>query len=360
MAQNTCCGNDPGPNTGKNLSSLKNKSIVLWKDTPAGKIPIVSAKLSLGDRLGGWRVRWRFNRDNYRVRPGLYGVGEPDKTSPVFVSANYKFSFDALRKELSDIDAWVLVIDTKGINVWCAAGKGTFGTKELIARIINHNLAGLVSHRNVILPQLGAVGVSAHKVTSFTKFKVIYGPVKAEDIPAFLKNNYKKTEEMKLVPFGWKDRLIIVPAELVESFLPALAVLAVISIFYFIQRHSLNPDIMKSLVPFIGSIITGAALVPLFLPFIPGRSFAWKGFLIGLLWALISILIYSRSLVYSLFLLLTLPPISSFIALNFTGATTFTSQTGVKKEMRYAIPYYIVSIGLGLIVKTVSLFIPNI
>ena len=72
---------------------------------------------------------------DYRVEPGLYAVGSPTADSPVLVSANYKMSFDRLRSALPGVDAWILVLDTKGINVWCAAGKGTFGTDELVRRI---------------------------------------------------------------------------------------------------------------------------------------------------------------------------------------------------------------------------------
>ena len=85
-------------------------------------------------------------------------MGSPSPDSPVLVSANYKLSFDVLRRSLAGIDAWILVLDTKGINVWCAAGKGTFGTEELLRRIAAVRLGEVVSHRRLVLPQLGAPG----------------------------------------------------------------------------------------------------------------------------------------------------------------------------------------------------------
>ncbi len=105
-------------------------------------------------RIGAFRM-------NYAVTPGLYAVGDPTKDSDVFVTANYKLTFDILRRELKGMNAWILVLDTKSINVWCAAGKGTFGTDELIKRIAEAKLETVVSHRRIILPQLGAVGVNA-------------------------------------------------------------------------------------------------------------------------------------------------------------------------------------------------------
>ena len=74
---------------------------------------------TIGARLG-------LNRSTYLITPGLYCTGQPTPASPVVVTANYKLSFDALRKELSGESVWILVLDTRGINIWCAAGKGTF------------------------------------------------------------------------------------------------------------------------------------------------------------------------------------------------------------------------------------------
>jgi hypothetical protein len=100
-------------------------------DTPVRVVPRVDTRLRPTDHLGTWRVRWGIGRMRYRVDPGLYAVGQPTPDSPVLVFANYKMSFDGLRSQLAGVDAWVLVLDTQGVNVWCAAGKGTFGTKWL-------------------------------------------------------------------------------------------------------------------------------------------------------------------------------------------------------------------------------------
>jgi hypothetical protein len=104
----------------------------------------------------------------------------------------------------------------------------------------------------------------------------------------------------------------------------------------------------------------GSVAVPLLLPWIPGRSFAWKGLLTGILWSIIFTYAFSYSPAGILFFLLIMPPVSSYLALNFTGATTYTSQSGVKKEMRYALPYYFVSFGAGLILGIASLLFTDI
>jgi CO dehydrogenase/acetyl-CoA synthase gamma subunit (corrinoid Fe-S protein) len=129
------------------------------------------------------QARWGFRRGHHRVTPGLYALGKPAANAPVFVTANYTLSFDALRSALTEMNAYILVLDTQGINVWCAAGKGTFGTAELIKRIEACRLNEVVTTRILILPQLGAPGVAAHEVKRHTGFRVEYGPIRAEDLP---------------------------------------------------------------------------------------------------------------------------------------------------------------------------------
>lgn len=68
-------------------------------NTPRGNVPVVSTVLNIKDLLGMWKVRWGIGRMNYKINPGLYAVGKPDNTSPVLVSANYKLTFDVLRRE---------------------------------------------------------------------------------------------------------------------------------------------------------------------------------------------------------------------------------------------------------------------
>src|SRR5664279_5702867 len=143
---------------------MKNSFLIGKVATHDAVIPLISTRININDFLGAVMVRWGINRDKYRVIPGLYAVGTPDADCDVFVTANYKLSFDALRKSLSGINGWILVLDTKGVNVWCAAGKGTFGTKELVSRIKLTSLEKIVNHKRLILPQLGATGVAAHKV----------------------------------------------------------------------------------------------------------------------------------------------------------------------------------------------------
>jgi len=328
--------------------------------TDAGLVPQVSTKLVADDILGAWKVRWGINRMNYKINPGIYAVGTPDKDSTVLVTANYKLTFDALRRELQGLNAWILVLDTKGINVWCAAGKGTFGTKELINRISKTKLSQIVTHKNLILPQLGGPGVSAHEITKHTGFKVVYGPVRARDIKEFIKSGMKATDEMRAVKFNTYDRLVLTPMELVGTFKISLIIFGIL---FLLNLVALIPFGIVDFYAYAGALFTGCVLTPVLLPWIPGRAFAWKGWLLGFIWAVaVNILngwpeTPSYSLIRAIGYLLILPSVSSFYAMNFTGSSTYTSLSGVLKEMKIAVPVIIISISTGIILVLLNIFI---
>lgn len=324
------------------------------------KIIPTSAELTFSDILGTWKARWGIGRMTYKVEPGLYSIGKPDKNSPVLVSANYKMSFDSLRKELLGLDAWILVLDTKGINVWCAAGKGTFGTQEIVNRIAIVQLEKVVSHNTIIVPQLGAPGISAHEVTKFSGFKVVYGPVRAKDLKEFLNLGMKAAPEMRTVKFSAYDRLVLTPIELVGTLKKSLMIFGVL---FLLNLLGLGPFGIEDFYAYIGAVIVGCVLTPLLLPWIPGRAFAWKGWLLGFIWVVIVNIINGWTTVpqYSalraLGYLLVLPAVSAYLAMNFTGSSTYTSFSGVLKEMRKAVPAIIISIVLGIILLLADSFI---
>jgi hypothetical protein len=317
--------------------------------TKSGEVEIATNNWSFNDYLGAILVRMGFMRMNYAVKPGLYAIGKPNDTSPVFVSANYKLSFDILRRDLSGIDGWILVIDTKGVNVWCAAGKGTFGTKEIVARVISTGLSEIVSHRNLIVPQLGAPGVSAFKVLLFSAFKVIYGPVRSADIKKFMANGMKADSKMRKINFGLRDRLTVSVLELVialEKLIPFSIALVVV---YALAAggFSLKTGLTKSLLPLSAlllAVLTGTVFTAGLLPYLPGKAFSIKGGILGAIASLALIILADSQHIFSLkslSIVLFVSSISSYLALNFTGSSTFTSLSGTKKEVRFSLPVII-------------------
>jgi hypothetical protein len=290
-----------------------------------------TSRLTFSDRLDHFLARCGINRSGHRIKPGLYTLGSPTPDSPVFVTANYTLSFDALRSSLPKIDCYILVLDTRGINVWCAAGKGTFGTGELVSRITITGLADMVRHRILILPQLGATGVSAHEVKKLTGFRVEYGPVRAKDMPEYLKTR-KATPGMRRVHFKLADRMVLIHVELIKL-LPYLVITS--AILYLVSGPLAASGAAAA-------VLAGIVLFPILLPYLPTKDFSSKGFILGGLIALpFAFAAYQYStdaavwlrLLRALAPILIMPPVTAFISLNFTGSTTFTSVTGVRREI---------------------------
>jgi hypothetical protein len=326
--------------------------------TPAGVVPRVAVAWSRQDRWGMIRSRISAFRMAYTVEPGLYAVGAPTKDSEVFVTANYKLTFDILRRSLAGIDAWVLVLDTKSINVWCAAGKGTFGTDELVRRIGAVKLDAVVEHRRIILPQLGAVGVSASGVQKQTGFRVIFGPVQASDIPAYLAAGRKKTKEMSTMRFGILERLVLTPMEINPAMKKypwfALGVFVLFGlqpsgILFVNALHTGMTFLLLGLL----AVLCGAFVTPVLLPLVPFRSFAIKGWIVGMAGVAGSVMFFDPVPLRNVLLMTSayalFPALSSYIALQFTGSTTFTGMSGVKKELKVGIPIYVVMAAISLV-----------
>jgi hypothetical protein len=352
-AEKVCCGPPAGRPSGpfERPGYRRLPFVEDFVETAAGPVPKVKTFLDGGDRLGTLKVRWGIRRNQYKVAPGLYCIGQPDKNAPVLVTANYKLSFDTLRSQANLPGAWILVVDTCGINVWCAAGKGTFSTEEVTRRIKTTGLESVVDHRRIILPQLAATGVSARHVRKGCGFAVVWGPVRAADLKDFVDAGMRAAPAMRRVTFTLRERLSLIPVEL--SFLPrhALWVAAVIfflsgiggGIFSFAAAWSRGLWMAAAA---IGGIFAGAVLSPAVLPWIPTRSFSAKGALAGLpVGATIAWLLRGHTNGWeATALVIGTAVFSSYLAMNFTGSTPYTSPSGVEKEMRRAIPVQAVAL----------------
>lgn len=336
--------------------------------TAAGVLPKVSSVLTRQDHWGTIRARFGVGRMEYTIDPGLYALGDPDDQSPVLVTANYKMSFDYLRKELLSLNAWILVLDTKGINVWCAAGKGTFGTSELVWRIESSGLKEVVRHRKLILPQLGAPGVAAHQVRKLTGFQVHFGPVRALDLPAYLDAGLKATKAMRMITFPMAERAVLIPIEIQAAAKPYIFIsIGLLILAGLLGRSGFQTNLLHDGLfaagALLAAILGGAVLSPLLLPWLPGRAFSVKGLAIGLMTALGLILFKGVDIqswagrVEALAWLLIIPAVAAYLAMNFTGASTYTSLSGVKKEMRFALPLEIAAGILGIAAWITSLVI---
>ncbi len=350
-----CCGAPPGPPSspderpGYRICPFVESFLA----TPAGMTPQVRTRLGMGDLLGVLRARLGISRDRYRIAPGLYAVGAAMADSPVLVTANYKLSFDALRRELSGVDAWILVLDTRGVNVWCAAGKKTFGTDELIRQVQRTQLEKIVSHRRLILPQLGAPGVAGHKVRKACGFSVIWGPIRARDLKGFLAAGREAAPSMRQLGFTLGERMVLIPVEISLILTPSLwIVLAIVALSAIGPHCSLAATWQRALnltLAYGAGVISGAVAVPVLLPWLPFRSFYLKGGLTGLLGGALAVLGLGERGWPALAMVLLCLAVSSYAAMNFTGATPYASPSGVEKEMRRGIPVQIGALAAALV-----------
>ncbi len=142
-------------------------------------------------------------------KTGLKKIGNPDKNSPVFLTCNYHLTVERVKKALKEVDAYLLVANSKGINVWCAATGGHLTNHDVISALKTSGIEDQVKHKNVILPQLAATGVETKVLQQKTGWKIIWGPVYAQDIPAFIKHNFQKTPRMREVKFPLTQRIEI-------------------------------------------------------------------------------------------------------------------------------------------------------
>jgi hypothetical protein len=359
-----CCGAPVGPPSSpdERPGYARCSFVESFWDCSSVSVPKLKKRLGFTDLLGSVRARVGLSRDQYKVVPGLYCLGEPGPESPVLVTANYKLTFDTLRSRAGRLTAWLLVLDTRGVNVWCAAGKKTFSTDEIIRQVHRAGIENIVKHRQLIVPQLGAPGVSAHKVKKGCGFKVVWGPVRVEDLGCFLENDLQAESSMRQVTFSLWERLVLVPVEISLIIKPSFVIIAAM---FFLS--AISPDFSPASawqrglhfsLAFISGILAGAVTVPLFLPLLPGVSFFLKGLWPGLVFGGFALAVAENyTILEAVAMILICFSVSSYAAMNFTGATPYASPSGVEKEMRKGIPLQALMMLAALVLWLASPFI---
>jgi hypothetical protein len=219
------------------------------------------------------------------------------------------------------------------------------------------NLASVVKHRHLVLPQLGATGVAAHEVKRATGFLVHYGPVRASDIPAYLAAGMKATPEMRRVTFNWRDRIVVAPVEIAGAIKPALVILAVLAVLDLLSHRRLVPHLALDFLPFAAALLTGGLVVPLLLPFLPFRYFSLKGATAGALVIAALFPFLPVGKLEATGTALVMLAITSYMAMMFTGATTFTTLSGVRLEVKRSLPLMLGAVGLGALLRVTAAFI---
>jgi hypothetical protein len=219
----------------------------------------------------------------------------------------------------------------------------------------------IVSHKRIILPQLGATGVAAHKVKEGTGFNVHYGPVRAADIKKFVDDGYRATREMRKVTFNFADRIKLIPNDFMygKFYLPGASVLVFLISFIRSKGMFSNASFSNGFQAILNVFLAysaGILITPVLLPYLPGRQFSLKGSISGVIIAFILFLLNRTgdNICEKIAWFIIIPVISSFMAMNFTGSSTYTSLSGVKKEMKVAVPMQIILSATGIILLIIG------
>jgi acetyl-CoA decarbonylase/synthase complex subunit gamma len=195
----------------------------------------------------------------------------------------------------------------------------------------------------------------AHEVTKQSGFRVTYGPVRAQDIPSFMKAERKANTAMRRVQFPLLDRLAVVPVEVVGSTKKALIVACVFGLIACARQggsgfwQTLGSQGLPAALWVLAGYGAVSVLTPALLPWLPGRAFSVKGAGTGLLvWLVLGLSgVYPQTSDTLVWLLLFMS-MGSFMGLNLTGASTYTSLSGVKKETRLSIPWMVAGLLLSV------------
>jgi NAD-dependent dihydropyrimidine dehydrogenase PreA subunit len=143
----------------------------------------------------------------HRAQTGVVAIGRPNRSSPVLVTGNYTLTVQRVRRALAGRDVWLLVADSRGINVWCASGGGHLTHHDVISAIRTSGVIDRVDHRHLVLPQLCATGVERSRIEEATGWTASWGPASADDIPAFLDRGGHTATRERAVRFPVADRL---------------------------------------------------------------------------------------------------------------------------------------------------------
>jgi acetyl-CoA decarbonylase/synthase complex subunit gamma len=173
---------------------------------------------------------------------------------------------------------------------------------------------------------------------------------------------------MRRKTFTPLERAVLVPGEFVGAMKFGLFILP---IFFFLGGLGGSADYwmnawnhgLFAVQALIAAILVGTVLTPILLPFLPGRAFSLKGFFLGIIAAFILIMIRAddfatmTGLLETLAWLFMIPAVAAYLAMDFTGCSTYTSLSGVKKEMRFALPLEIAAGSVGLALWVSSRFV---
>ncbi|MFX1258325.1 MAG: hypothetical protein ACFFAN_10720, partial [Promethearchaeota archaeon] len=280
--------------------------------------------------------------DRVPIEPGIYQSGKPTKTSPIIVTANYEYTYIKVMRDLKGIDAWVLCVDSNGINVWCAARGNDFGNEQLLEAVEATGIQRFIEKRTLILPQLSAGGVAVPQLPKKSKkfpFNIIFGPIWSKDLKQFLQERpIRKSDTMKLAKFSTTHRFRAGITHTTFLFrkiflLPIVGLM----ILFLILSTSLN---WFNKISWIGELCLWIVITNFLIAFLfPISKFTRKFIFKGIFFGLINIIVLGgltwilhQSILYILLNLCFFFWIAFFSTMSFSGYTMSTNPREIQAE----------------------------
>lgn len=198
------------------------------------------------------------------VPPAVYELGRPGLNAPVLLTGNFLASVDAVCSAMAERDAYLIVEDTDGWNVWCAADAGLFNAEKAAAEIELYGLDELVAAHRVIVPRLG--GRVHEPLAALTGWQVSVGPIEARDLPLFLDRGMDPQMRSLTRLYRPRERLRV-------------GVLTLVQLPLFLLPLRLLPVRLRR--PAWRFALAAGCLLPLAHDRLPGRTGVTKGALLG-------------------------------------------------------------------------------
>lgn len=285
-----------------------------------------------------YRCLFTGQRDHVPIEPGIYRSGNPNSKAPIIVTANYDYTYIKVMRALRGIDAWVLCVDSMGINVWCAARGNHFGNKEVIEAVENTDLRTISERKTLILPQLSAGGVQSPLISMEAPdfpYNILYGPVWAKHLPQYLKERpARKPAKMKLAKFTFSHRFragithITLLFRMIFLWLGIAVALLFVALGWFDKLWWIGEVLLW--------VVLANALIAFAFPIANfTRNFKIKGTVFGILNIVVSgglTWIFHGSLVFILWNLCFYFWIAFFSTMSFSGYTMATSPSEILAE----------------------------
>jgi hypothetical protein len=285
---------------------------------------------------------------------GLYSFNEPNEESPVLVTVNYYLTVSRVMEsiERQGITCHLLVVDGRGINVWCGSRGGHVNTTSVLDAVDEYNLSDVVTHRTLILPQLIASSVSKPELKD-NGWDAVFGPIAIDDVGEFIKNGFRKSSEQSLVTFSLGNRL----EENLRHLVFETAMFLLMTPIFWLLTLVGGPLVgwfgfwsSNLLFLLLGVYVLGTFMAILD-PWMPTTSGLVRGLITGLLsllvWKGVAVVLLIMPIVWLDTIGLTILGLSIFTGFNWGGATPFMSETQMERDIIVGLMLIIAVFALG-------------